>query len=332
MFNKHYISTIHPNIIKMKEIVKEKPIFDFPESTAEDINKIIKSLNPNKATGPDHIPLKIIKTAANVIDSHLAHIINKDLKENKFSENFKTALVGPIYKKDGRGKIKNYRPVSLLNGFSKIYERFLHDSLSSFTDKILSKFVSAYRKFYSSNHVLLKLIGEWKKSLDDKSIIGAVLMYLSKAFDCTLHDLLVANVHAYGLSMDAITFIYSYMKRRKQGVKINDTESLFKILLSGLPQGSILGPILFNIFINDLLFFTKLANFADDNTIYAAKRDLNELLRLLKKESEVAIKWFSDNNMIVNPKKYQASIINRQNRSNHNCWLTKNNAEINSKE
>ena len=162
--------------------------------------------------------------------------------------------------------------------------------------------------------------------------MGTVLMDLSKALDCIPHDLLVANLHAYGLSMDAITIIYSYMKRRKQGVKINDTESLFKILLSGLPQGSILGPILFNIFINDLLFFTKLANFADDNTIYAAKRDLNELLRLLKKESEVAIKWFSDNNMIVNPKKYQASIINRQNRSNHNCWLTKNNAEINSKE
>ena len=77
----------HPSIIKTKEIVKEKPIFDFPEVTTEDINKIIKSLNPNKATCPDHIPLKIIKTAANVIDSHLAHIINKDLKENKFSEN-----------------------------------------------------------------------------------------------------------------------------------------------------------------------------------------------------------------------------------------------------
>ena len=219
-------------------MLRKKNIFDFPEANTEDINKIIKSLNPNKATGPDHIPLKIIKTAANVIDSHLAHIINKDLKENKFSENAKTALVRPIYKKDDRGKIKNYRPVSLLNGFSKIYERFLHDSLSSFTDKVLSKFVSAYRKFYSSNHVLLKLIEEWKKSLDDKSIIGAVLMYLSKAFDCTPHDLLVANVHAYGLSMDAITFIYSYMKRRKQGVKINDTESLFKILLSGMLQGS----------------------------------------------------------------------------------------------
>ena len=77
----------HLSINKIKEIVKEKHIFDFPEATTEDINKIIKSLNPNKATCPDHIPLKIIKTAANVIDSHLAHIINKDLKENKFSEN-----------------------------------------------------------------------------------------------------------------------------------------------------------------------------------------------------------------------------------------------------
>ena len=161
------------------------------------------------------MPLKIIKTAANVIDSHLAYIMNKDLKENKFSENAKTDLVRPIYKKYDRGRINNYRPVSL-NGFSKMHERFLCDSLSNFTDKILSKFVSAYRKSYSSNHVLLKLIEDWKKSLDDKNIIGAVLMDLSKAFDCIPHDLLMAKLYAYGLYMDAITFIYSYIKRRKQ--------------------------------------------------------------------------------------------------------------------
>ena len=110
-----------------------------------------------------------------------------------------------------------------------------------------SQFVSAYRNSCSSNHVLLKLIEEWKKSLEDKNIIGAVLMDLTKAFDWIPHNLLVAKLHAYGLSMDAITFIYSYMKRRKQGVKINDTESLFKTLLSRVPQRSILDPILFNI-------------------------------------------------------------------------------------
>ena len=101
----------HPSIIKIKEIAKEKPIFDFPEATSKDINKIIKSLNPNKATGPDRMSLKIIKNAANVTDSHLAYIINKDLKENEFSENAKTALVRPISKKDDRDKSKNYRPV-----------------------------------------------------------------------------------------------------------------------------------------------------------------------------------------------------------------------------
>ena len=110
---------------------------------------------------------------------------------------------------------------------------------------------------------------------------------------------------------------------------------MFKIILLGTPQESILGPILPKIFINDLLFFrneAKLANFADDNTIYAEKRDLNELLRSLEKEVEVVIKWFSDYNMFVNPEKFQAIITNRQNMSNHNCCLTINNAVIKSKE
>ena len=103
-------------------------------------------------------------------------------------------------------KIKNDRPVNLWHGFSKIYERLLDDSLSNFTDNMLSKFVSAYIKSYSSNHVLLKLIKEWKKSLDAENINRTVFMYLSKEFDCILHDLLVAKLHVYGLSMDTISF------------------------------------------------------------------------------------------------------------------------------
>ena len=168
---------------------------------------------------------------------------------------------------------------------SKIYERFIHDCLSSYAESFLSKFISAYRKSYSSNHVLLRLIENWKKSLDNKNFVGTVLMDLSKAFDCVLHDLLVARLHAYGLSKDGVTFI-------KQGVKINDIESIFQILLSGVPQGSILGQILFNIFINDLFLFineVELANFADDNTIYTSKEDVKEVLKVLEKESKSAI-------------------------------------------
>ena len=137
-------------------------------------------------------------------------------------------------------------------------------------------------------------------------------MDLSKAFDCIPHDLLVARLHAYDLSNDAVTFIYLYLKRRKQGVKINDTESIFQILLSGVPQGSILGPILFNIFINDLFLFTnevELAIFADDNKIYTTKKNVEELIKLLEKESKSAIDWFEINNMIVNSNKFQAMIL-----------------------
>ena len=118
--------------------------------------------------------------------------------------------------------------------------------------------------------------------------------------------------------MDAITFTYSYLKKRKLGVKINHTASLFKIVLSGVLQGSILGPIFFDIPTNGLLLKsineTKVANFADDNTIYAVRKDFNELLSLLEKKSEVAIKRFSDRNMIANPEKSQT--INSL--SNHN--------------
>ena len=239
----------HPSVQKIKREFSIDKEFELAYASAKDINQIIKSLNINKAKVPDGISAKFIKISADYIDCHIADIINKDISNNKFSENAKTATVRPIFEKEDRTEIKNYRPVSLLNIFTKIYERFLHENLTNYVDTFLSKFISAYRKSFSSNHVLIRLIESWKKSLDQKKFVGIVLMDLSKAFDSIPHDLIIAKMPAYGVSKNSLVFLYSYLKRRKQNVRIYNTHCIFQILLSGVPQVSILGPILFNIYL-----------------------------------------------------------------------------------
>ena len=155
-------------------------------------------------------------------------------------------------KKDDRTKIKNYCPISLLNIFSKTYKRFLHENLTNYIDTLLLKFIYVYRKSYSSKHALIRLIENWNKSLDQKKFVVAVLMDLSKTFVSIPHDLMIAKMHAYGFSINAVTFFYLYLKIRKKNVRINNTHSVFQILLSVVRQGSTLGPLLFNIFIDDL--------------------------------------------------------------------------------
>ena len=139
-------------------------------------------------------------------------------------------------------------------------------------------------------------------------------MDLSKAFDCIPHDLLIAKLYAYGFSGKSTVFIYSYLKRRKQNVKIDDILSTFQSLISGVPQGSILRPILFNIFLNDLLTTlenSEIYNFADENTISSISEEKEALLTTSEKESEKAVDSLRRNNMIVNPDKFQSMILER---------------------
>ena len=184
-----------------------------------------------------------------------------------------------------------------------------------------SRFISAYRKSFSTEHVLIRLLEDWRNKLDNNNVVGAVLTDLSKAFDCIHHDLLVAKLDAYSFNRDTVAYIYSYLKNRKQFVRINGTQSYFGDIISGVTQGLILGPVLYNLFFNDFFYFILLAtahNFADDNTLACFSKTIQELIGSLEPECEVALNWFNENKMIVNPRKFQAIIIDKRKQDHTN--------------
>ena len=161
----------------------------------------------------------------------------------------------------------------------------MKEQITSYMESKLSDFLSAYRKCYSTQEVLIRLIEEWKSKLDKNYVVGAILMDLSKAFDCVPHDLIIAKLAAYGFDSNSLQYILSYLTDREEATRIDGSYSLFQILLSGVPQGSILGPIIFNIFINDLFLFVeknKLHNYADDNTISSFSNSISNLTKTLK--------------------------------------------------
>ena len=154
-----------------------------------------------------------------------------------------------------------------------------------------SPFISAYRKSFSTEHVLIRRLEDWRNKLDN-NVLGAVLTDLSKAFDCIPHDLLVVKLDAYGFNRDTVAYIYSYLKNRKQCVGINGNQIYFGDIISGVPQRSMLCPISYNLFLNDFCYFILLAtahNIADDKTLACFSKAIQELLRSLESEWEVAL-------------------------------------------
>ena len=179
----------------------------------------------------------------------------------------------------------------------------MNKQLSIYFEEILSKFQCGFRKGFSTQHCLLLMLEKWKRAVDNNKVFGALLTDLSKAFDCISHDLLIAKLNAYGLSLSALKLVHSYLQNRKQRTKIGSSYSLWEEIVSGVPQGSILGPLLFNIFLCDLFLSIEnnyFTNYADDTTPYVIGNNPDEVVSELKDITEKLFTWFSQNEMKAN--------------------------------
>ena len=256
--------------------------------------KIVNIVDTAKASQQSDIPTKILKQNSDYFAEYFYENINQCISKSIFPSDLKLADETPVYKMKSKNTKDNYRPVNILSNISKIYERCIYDQIQLFFDSLLSKYQSGFRRGYNTQHCLVTLTEKWKKSVDNGGACGALLTDLSKAFDCLPHELLIDKLDAYGFDKSSLKLLHSYLSNRKQRVKIN---------VFGVPQGAILGPLLFNIFICDMIYFLEgfdIANYADDSTPYCAGKSAESVVNNSERSSTILFKWLNNNYMKAN--------------------------------
>ena len=227
-------------------------------------------MEEEKANLTGDIPTGILKGCVDSYIPILTKILNTSLERGCFPNQLKLAEVTPVFKKEDELSKENYRHVSVLSHASKIFERAVFNQINLFFESKFSPQLTGFRKNRSTQNALLSMIEKWKHALDKGKKVGIIFMDLSKAFGTLNHNLLLAKLNAYGLSFNAIKFVQSYLPEGFQRVNVNNNFSEWCKILLVVPQGSILGPLLFNIFINDKTLFyfiqdANICNFADDD-------------------------------------------------------------------
>jgi hypothetical protein len=305
--------------------------FDLTQTNSNEIKLIIDSLNNNSAIGFDCISAKFIKKYETKLNSILVHYINTSFENGIFPNALKPATVTPIYKSGEKSNPNNYRPISILSSFSKIFEKVVKDRLETFlrNNGILSERQFGFENNSNTTAACLALTDFISKSLDSKNFTAVVFLDIKKAFDCVDHKILIQQLKNLNFNCRQIKFFKSYLQGRPQRVRLGSVMSSLKTILKGIPQGSILGPILFKIYIDSITRLNLKGNiqlFADDGAVKYSEKSEEDLRAAITHDLKLINEWLEKHNLALNVSK--TKILFFENKTLSNTTFTLNNETI----
>ena len=290
--------------------------FKFEPVTEEQVYKCLNSLDVKKATGLDGISSRLLKAGAGPLTSPLTMLFNNSISSGQVPQKWKLSRVTPLFKEGSRDDVNNYRPISVIPVVMKIFERLIHNQLYAFLTQqnLLSSHQSGFRSMHSTLTTLTDVTDYILKNIDDAGqIVGGVFIDLKKAFDTVNHAILLKKLTSFGIMGMELDWFKSYLSDREQATKIGTTLSKSKGVCFGVPQGTILGPLLFTMYINDLPLTvssdTKITLYADDTAVFFASKDINEINAHLNAVLERITSWMEVNKLTLNAQKTKAMLF-----------------------
>ena len=282
--------------------------FSFKQVQVSEVLRNLKNLKRKKSVGLDDLPPGLFKDTANVIAEPLTYIINLSLNTGIIPTDWKKGKIIPIYKSGSAKDIDNYRPITILPVASKILEKCVHSQVLNYLEenKLLSDSQFGYRPHRSTELAATLFLDNIRENMDKGQLTGAIFIDLRKAFDTISHSLIVSKLPNYGISGIEKEWFTNYLFAREQCVSVNGEQSSFKPVKCGVPQGSILGPLLFIMHFNGIvasLNNCKILMYADDTVIYYSHKDIEVIEKKLQDDLASITSWLQQNQLIINMKK-----------------------------